>query len=251
VEPVDRIKFARWMKDSLASISGSNVFSMVTKMLNSFALHGFLKELIASRRRQPRDDLTTALVEAHEADDRLSEQELMGMLFLLLFAGHETTVNLVGTGLLGLLLHPDQFEQLKATPTLMDGAIEELVRYSNPAQLIAMRYTLEEVKIGETVVPPHKSVMICVAAANRDETVFDAPEKVNITRSPNRHVAFGYGIHYCLGAPLARLEASIAFNTLFRRYPHITLAAPAEQLQWRGAPDLRGLKRLPVHVAKA
>jgi len=154
----------------------------------------------------------------------------------------------VGSGLLALLQHPDQFEKLKAQPELIDSAIEEMLRYTNPLQNVAMRYTLEEVKIGDITIPRYQPVMVCLAAANRDDTVFADPDRLDITRNPNRHIAFGYGIHYCLGGPLARLEAKIAFSVLLKRFPNIILTVPPEQLKWRGAPELRGLVGLPVRM---
>ncbi|NDJ59545.1 MAG: cytochrome P450, partial [Chloroflexi bacterium] len=244
----DRTKFRRWMSNTIADISPNDRLKLIPKMLNALGLNGLLKRLVEDRRRNPRDDLTTALVQAEEAGDRLSEDELIAMLFLILFAGHETTVNLIGSGTLALLQHPDQFAQLKANPDLMDSAIEELLRYTNPVQHIAYRYALEAVTLGDIEIPQYGTALVGIGAANRDETVFENPEVLNITRHPNPHVAFGFGIHYCLGAPLARLEAKIAFSTLFERFPNLQLAAPADQLQWRGAPSLRGLVSLPVRL---
>lgn len=248
VPPRDRPKFRRWMSNTLADASTRDLLSLLPKLRNAFELNRFLQRLVATRRAQPQDDLTTALVQAQEAGDRLTEPELISMLFLILFAGHETTVNLVGSGTLALLQHADEFAKLKAHPELLDSAIEELLRYANPVQHIAMRYPLEDVTLGDTTVPRHSTVLIGIAAANRDETVFEHADRLEIARDPNRHIAFGFGIHYCLGAPLARLEAKIAFSVLFRRFPNLTLAAPADTLTWRGAPALRGLVRMPVRL---
>jgi len=217
-------------------------------VLNALGLTRFLKRLVADRRKNPQDDLTTRLVQAEDGGDRLSEAELIAMLMLILFAGHETTVNLIGSGTLALLQHPDQFEKLKADRSLMETAVEEMLRYTNPVQHIAYRYNLEAMAIGGTTIPAHSALQVCVAAANRDESVFENAASLDITRKPNRHIAFGFGIHYCLGAPLARMEARIAFNTLMDRFPDLQLAVPSEQLQWRGMPALRGLTRLPVRL---
>lgn len=244
----ERDRFRRYMSNTIADVSPGDGLKLVPKLWNAFGLNGLLKRMVDDRRRSPKDDLTTALVQAEEGGNRLSEAELMAMLFLILFAGHETTVNLIGSGLLALLEHPDQFELLKTNPDLIEDAIEELLRYTNPVQHIAMRYPIEDVEMGGTVIPRYSTVMVGVAAANRDETVFENPDDLDITRSPNRHIAFGFGIHYCVGAPLARLEARIAFSTLLRRFPNSRLAEPIENLKWRGAPALRGLTRLPIRL---
>lgn len=244
----DRQKFHRWMSNTVADTSPSDRLGIIPKLINTFGLNRFLRGMLNERRRHPKDDLTTALVQAEEAGDRLSEEELIAMLMLILFAGHETTVNLIGSGTLALLQNPDQFELLKSNPELLDSAIEELLRYTNPVQHIAPRYASEDVEVGGVHIPQYSTVLVGVAAANRDETVFENPEKLDITRSPNRHIAFGFGIHYCLGAPLARMEASIGFKVLFERFPNLELAVPSEQLRWRGAPPLRGLVSMPVRL---
>ncbi len=244
----DRARFRRYMSDTIIDVTPGDKLGMIPKLINAFGLNGLLKNLIADRRKNPQADLTTALVQAEQDGDRLSEAELIAMLFLMLFAGHETTSSLLSVGTLALLQQPDQLEMLKAKPELMDSAIEELLRYTNPTQHIATRYALEDVQIGETVIKQYQPVMICIAAANRDETVFENADRLDITRAPNKHIAFGLGIHYCLGAPLARLEAKIAFSVLLRRFPNLQIAAPVDSLRWRGAPSLRGLVSLPVRL---
>jgi len=249
VSSVDRMKFRRYMGNTITDISFSDPVNALLKIRNAFGLNNFLKTLIADRRRAPKDDLASALVQASEGGDRLSEDELVAMLFLILFAGHETTVNLIGSGTLALLQQPDQFAKLKANPALMDSTIEELLRYCNPVQHIAIRYALEDVVVGGVTIPKHDSILLGIAAANRDETIFENADQIDITRSPNRHIAFGFGVHYCLGAPLARLEAANAFTVLFNRFPNLQLAAPVESLKWRGAPSLRGLVQMPVRLS--
>lgn len=249
VDPRDRHNLHRWMGDNITDASPDDGLRLIPKLLNAMGLGRYLKRLVRERRRNPQDDLTSALVQAEESGDSLSEDELIAMLMLILFAGHETTVNLIGSGTLALLQHPDQFELLKARPDLLDSAIEELLRYTNPVHHIAPRFALEDVEIGGVTIPQYGTVLVGVAAANRDETVFERADELDITRSPNKHIAFGFGIHYCLGAPLARLEAKIAFETLFRRFPNLQLAADPATLAWKGAPALRGLKRLPMRLS--
>lgn len=245
----DRDKLHKWMSDNISQIpSGGRAWQFLPKIWNAMRMNGYLTRLIEDRRRHPQDDLTTALVQAEMDGDKLTETELLAMVFIIFFAGHETTVNLIGSGTLALLANPDQLALLKANPDLLDSAIEELLRYTNPVQHIATRYATEDITLDGQVIPQSSRVLIGIAAANFDETVFDAPEKLDITRDPNRHIAFGLGIHYCLGAPLARMEAKIAFTKLLERYPDIQLATDAEKLVWQGAPAFRGLKHLPVSL---
>ncbi|MFZ4813834.1 MAG: cytochrome P450 family protein [Phototrophicaceae bacterium] len=244
----DRHKFRRWMGNNITDASPDEPLKAIYKLVNTMGLGGFLERLIDDRRRHPKPDLTTALVQAEDDGDQLSENELIGMLFLLLFAGHETTVNLIGSGTLALLQHPDQLEKLKADPTLLDSTIEELLRYTNPVQHVAPRYALEDVEIGGVKIAQGSTVMLGIAAANYDPDMFPNPDQLDITRNPNRHVALGFGVHYCVGAPLARLEGKIAFEVLLRRYPHMQLAAAPETLKWHGVPALRGLDKLPIQL---
>jgi cytochrome P450 PksS len=201
---------------------------------------------IKQRRAQPGDDLLSALVRAEQDGGQLSEDELLGMAFLLLIAGHETTVNLIGNGTLALLQHREQMEKLQNDPTLIKSAVEELVRFYSPVALSTDRYAREDLTIAGVTIPRGHQVLGVIASANRDETQFDAPDKLDITRENNRHLAFGQGIHYCVGAPLARLEGQIAINTLLRRLPDLRLNAPERALRWRPSPFLRGLEALPV-----
>jgi len=215
---------------------------------NALRMTRFFEKLIALRRANPGDDLVTALITAEDAGDHLSQDELIAMIFLLLLAGHETTVNLIGTGVLALLQHPAQLQQLRDNFDLIDDAVEELLRYGNPVEHGSSRYALEDVHIGGQLIPKGSTVLLLLSSANRDERIFENPEQLDITRSPNRHVGFGLGIHYCLGAPLARLEGRIAIQKLFQRFPNLHLAIPEEQLAWRSTMAVRGLRSLPVHV---
>jgi cytochrome P450 len=210
------------------------------------ARHGladYFRGLIAQRRAAPRGDLLSALIAAEEAGDTLNENELLATCILLLIAGHETTVNLIGNGMLALLRHPDQLQRLRADPRLIGTAVEELLRYDGPVQRTA-RIPSEDVTIGGRTIPKGDMVMPFIGAADRDPAQFPDPDRLDIGRSDNRHVAFGLGIHFCLGAPLARIEGQIAINTLVRRLPKLTLAT--ERPEFRQSLTLRGLKSLPV-----
>jgi cytochrome P450 PksS len=179
--------------------------------------------------------------------DRLSEDELLAMVFLLLVAGHETTVNLIGSGMLELLQHPDQMERLRRDPSLIKSAVEELLRYTAPVFMSTERYAREGAPIHGVTIPRGEMALGVIGSANRDETVFENPDTLDIAREPNKHLSFGHGIHYCLGAALARLEAQIAINTLLERMPRLRMKGSPESLRWRRSLILRGLEALPVN----
>ncbi|HEY8210622.1 MAG TPA: cytochrome P450, partial [Myxococcaceae bacterium] len=206
----------------------------------------YIRKLIEQRRASPGEDLLTALIRAEEAGDRLSEDELVSMIFLMLVAGHETTVNLIASGTLALLEHPDQMERLRQEPGLMPTAVEELVRFTSPVEISTMRVAVEDFTVGGVTIPRGDIVTGVIASANRDERHFTNPDQLDIGRDPNRHLSFGMGMHYCLGAPLARLEGSIAIQNLLQRLPRLRLAKPAESLRWRTSFFMRGLHKLPV-----
>ena len=207
------------------------------------ALAEYFHELIAERRAAPREDMLSALIAAEEAGDKLDEDELLATCILLLVAGHETTVNLIGNGTLALLRHPDQLRRLREEPALIGSAIEELLRYDGPVQRTA-RIPSADVTIGGRTIPKGEMVMPFLGAADRDPAQFPDPDRLDITRTDNRHIAFGMGIHFCLGAPLARMEGQIAINTLLRRLPKLALAA--QRPEHRQSLTLRGLVSLPV-----
>ncbi|MGI5131786.1 cytochrome P450 family protein [Pseudonocardia sp. CA-107938] len=223
------------------------------------AIQRYLADLTEQRRAHfdpslPRDaqpDLLSALLLATDQDDTLTERELQGTLMLLLTAGHETTVNLIGNGMLALLRHRDQLDTLLAQPELLPSAIEELLRYDGPVERGTLRIALEDVEIGGTTIPKGSVVSIALAAADRDPNRFPGADDLDITRRENQHLAFGHGIHFCLGAPLARLEGQIAFGELLRRFPGIQLACPPKELRWRpsAAGIFRGLQALPVKLS--
>jgi cytochrome P450 len=207
------------------------------------ALADYFRGLIAERRREPRGDLLSELIAAEEQGDRLSEGELMATILLLFVAGHETTVNLIGNGTLALLRHPGELRRLREDPSLLPAAVEELLRYDGPAQRTG-RICSAEVEIGGRSIPENSVVLGIIGAANRDPAVFSDPDRLDVGRAENRHLAFGWGIHFCLGASLARLEAQIALGTLLRRLPRLALATATPE--WRPASALRGLQALPV-----
>jgi len=207
------------------------------------ALAEYFRGLIAQRRAAPRNDLLSGLIAAEEAGDKLNEMELLATCILLLIAGHETTVNLIGNGMLALLRHRDQLERLQRDPGLIASAVEELLRFDGPVQRTA-RIPSEDVTIGGHTIAKGEMVMPFIGAADRDPAQFPDPDRLDIGRSDNRHIAFGWGIHFCLGAPLARIEGQIAINTLLRRLPKVSLAT--DEPEYRPSLTLRGLKALPV-----
>ncbi|MGE2728287.1 cytochrome P450 family protein [Mycolicibacterium vaccae] len=205
--------------------------------------------LIEERRLDPDEGLISELVRANEGGDRLSHRELVSMVFLLLLAGHDTTANLIGSSVLALIEHPDQLELLRRQPELLETtAVEELLRYTSPVADGAARFATEDMEIGGVPIPCGSQVLGSITSANRDETVFDDPHSLDLTRKPNRHLAFAFGIHYCLGHQLARLEGRIALATLLDRFPNWELAAPRESLRYKPTVSLRGLTKLPTRM---
>jgi cytochrome P450 len=239
----DRDKFHKWSK-VIVSVDQFNANWRVIPAIWMF--NRYLRRFFKVRRADLRDDLVSALIQGEEAGDRLSEDELLAMVFLLLVAGHETTVNLIGSGTLELLQHPDQMEKLRRDPTLIKSAVEELLRYTAPVFMSTERYARDDVTIQGVTIPRGEMTLGVIGSANRDVTVFENPETLDIEREPNKHLSFGQGTHYCLGAALARLEAQIAINTLLERMRKLRLKGSPESLRWRRSLILRGLKALPV-----
>jgi cytochrome P450 len=241
----DRNRFREW---SNAAVSGNTTQEYLEEILipHMTAFNDYLLALFEEKRKNPRDDLVSALVQAEEAGDKLSEDELLGMVFLLLVAGHETTVNLIGNGVLALLQHPEQLQKLKDDPSLIKPAVEELLRYDGPVETSTERFAREDVDLGGTVIPRGEMVLVVLAAADHDPERFADPEDLDITRTDNKHLAFGKGIHHCLGAPLARMEGQIAISTLLDRMPNLRLKDSPESLSWRPGMVIRGLRALPV-----
>ena len=207
----------------------------------------YIHALLDRKRREPGTDLLSALVQVREGEDRLTEDELTSMVFLLLIAGHETTVHLIGNATLALLSNPEQLDRLRAEPQLLESAVEEFLRYESPVQA-ALRFSTADVTLGDTTIPAGSTVIVSLLAANRDPDRFAEPDQLDLPRSDNKQVAFGHGIHHCLGAPLARLEGAIAIGSLFERYPDLRLAVPAEKLIWRVSLVMHGMEALPVRL---
>lgn len=245
IPPQDRHKFQRWSYTALALTSVGS-FSRLRAIPSLLGFVSYARRLVKERRRQPQDDLITALVKAGSENDQLSEDEIVGMIVLLLIAGHETTSNLIANGTLALLRHPDQLARLQENPSLIKPAIEELVRFESPVEMATERYAREPITIAGTTIPRGELVFAVLASANRDEQQFPNGDTLDLTRDPNRHLSFGQGIHYCLGAPLARMEGQIALNTLLRRIPDLRLSVPDDQLRWRRTLVVRGMESMPV-----
>ena len=247
VPAIDRDRFHRW-SSRLVSVTSGRDFLLA--LPSALLFMRYLRRLFAMRRAEPREDLITALIQAHEAGDHLSSDELMSMVFLLLVAGHETTVNLIAGGTLALLERPDDLARLRSEPDLLasGSAVEELLRFVSPVQIATERYAVEDVQLGGTTIPRGSLALALIASANHDEVQFAEPERLDLCRTPNPHLAFGQGAHYCLGAPLARLEAQIAFETMLRRVPELRLAISPAQVRWRRGLFLRGPIALPLVV---
>lgn len=245
VPPADRAAFRRWSEHVVSVSSG---LDFARALPGIWHVMRYLRALCARRRADPQDDLLTDLIQAEEAGSRLSEDELIGMIFLLLLAGHETTVNLIGNSVHTLLAHPDQHERLRQNPVLIRPAVEELARYASPVIMATERYARANMAIDGVTIPRGGLVLALLASANRDKRQFAEPERLDLAREPNHHLAFGQGMHYCLGAPLARLEAHVALRTLLRRLPDLRLKHPDEPLHWRRGLFVRGLEQLPLTV---
>lgn len=240
----DRDKFREWTD---VALSGNGTIEDKEKIIPSMqAFADYLRAVFEGKRKNPKDDLISALVQAEEAGDELTEDELLGMVILLLIAGHETTANLICTGMLALLQHPDQFERLKNDTSLIKSAIEELLRYSSPLEKATERFAREDIAIGGTIIPKGEMVLVVITAANRDPERFPDPDTLDITRASNKHLALGKGIHHCLGSSLGRMEGQIAISTLLRRTPNLRLKVPPESLPWRSGLSFQGLRSLPV-----
>jgi cytochrome P450 len=244
VPVADRHKFHRWSSAMLAA--GATRFGLLRAMPSAMLFMRYIRRFIKIRRADLRDDLISALITAKEASERLNDDELLSMILLLIVAGHETTVNLIASGMLALLENPDQLERLRSEPTLIKPAVEELLRFTAPVETATERFAREDIELAGVKIAQGDLVLAAIASANRDESQFTHPDRLDITREPNRHVAFGQGIHFCLGASLARLEGQTAINALLARTRDLRLAVPPTRLRWRSGLVLRGLKALPV-----
>jgi len=243
----DRRRFHVLAQGSLRLGAPSGISDVVMSMPFAWMLMRYFERLFAERRARPGDDLLSALIQAEESGDRLSREELLAMAFLLLLAGYETTVNLIGSGTLALLEHPEQRARFVEDPRVTASAIEELLRFTSPVEITPPRLTREDVTVGSVTIPRGELVSGVLGSANRDAAQFSQPDVLDLGRDPNRHLALGHGAHYCLGASLARLEGQIALTALFRRFPSLHCARP-ESVRWRRMAPLRALKVLPVTV---
>jgi len=207
-----------------------------------------LEDLVKAKQSDPGDDLVSGLITARDGDERLSTQELLSTIFQLIVAGHDTTASFIGNAVVALLTHPDQLAALRADPEMLPAAVEELLRYDAPVPHSTFRYTVTDVQLGDVTIPSGEQVIISLAAANRDGEQYANGEVLELDRTRARHLAFGYGIHHCLGAPLARMEGQLALASLLRRFPELRLVVPVQELHWSHGDGLvlRGLSELPV-----
>jgi cytochrome P450 len=242
VPTADRDNFQGWIEPFITTATPDEVQAAHD------TLNGYLGGLIAEKRTKPTGDLLSALVNVSEDGDRLSENELLSMLFLLILAGYETTVNLIGNAVLALVQNPAQLAALRADPALLPGAVEEFLRFESPLNVATTRFSTEPVQVGDVEIPAGEFVLIALLAANHDCGQFPDPDRLDVTRRINPHLAFGHGIHYCVGAPLARLEGEIALERLLRRFTGITLDPDAGPLTYRASTLMRGLHTLPVQL---
>jgi cytochrome P450 len=240
----DRTKFARWSQILLSAPQDS--WKIIFALPGMISFVRYLRKLIVMKRNKPADDIVSALVAQEAQGERLSSAELQGMIAILLSAGHETTTNLIGNGTLALLRNPAAKEQLRVEPNLAAGAVEELLRYDGPVEASTFRYARHGLEIEGTKIARGDVVLGSVASANRDERQFTNPHILNFGRTPNRHLTFGEGGHYCVGAALARMEGRVAFTVLLRQFPDLKLGMPEADLRWRPNAVLRGLEKLIV-----
>ncbi|MFJ8916967.1 cytochrome P450 [Amycolatopsis sp. NPDC102389] len=238
----DRPAFAKWSNTMLAWSTPEELQAAAAQM------HAYLVELIEEKRAEPVEDLLSGLIHASDEGDSLSADELVAMAFLLLVAGFETTVNLIANSVFALLREPDQLAALRGNPDLLPGAVEEFLRYDGAIHLATIRFTKEPVPVGDVEIPADEFVLVSLLGANRDAERFEDPHRLDVTRSASGHLAFGHGIHYCVGAPLARLETEIALRGLLERFPALDLDAEPETLRWRESALVHGLETLPVRL---
>ena len=240
----DQDRFREWSDAVITPVISQEELERFFEQMGEFV--AYLTDLFAARRAEPRDDLISALLAARDDNDALTENEVFGTVVLLIVAGHETTVGLIGNAVLNLLSHPAELERVRADPSSLPAAIEESLRYEGPVERTLYRWASTNVELGGQTIRKGEGVIAIVNAADRDHHRFPNADLFDVARDDKRHLAFGRGSHFCLGAPLARLEAEIALETLFRRLPGVRLAVPQEELAWRPTPGFRRLVALPV-----
>ena len=252
VEPERRLDFKRWSDDVLLAITPPDTHEELMRLRESILeFHAYLEAAVERRRREPRHDLISALIEASEAGGGfLSTLDIIAFTRLLLVAGNETTTNLIGNGMVALLRNPSEWERLAADPSLMPNAVEEMLRYDSPAQAL-IRVALEDTEIAGHPIPKGARVLLLLGASNRDPRRFPEPDRFDVTREAQGHASFGHGIHFCLGAPLARLEATVVFEELFRRVRRVSFAPGQEAtIPWNQAFLIRGPKSLRLKAER-
>src|SRR5438445_2128904 len=246
VPRADRDIFRQWTQKIAVNLDPIRTPEQEATALEAgLRLRGYFSDILRERRKQRGADLISGLIHAQEESDSLSDEEILTMCNLLLIAGHETTVNLIGNGLLALLRHPEQRQRWQQDEGLARTAVEELLRFDSPVQLTG-RVALEDLEVDGCTVRKGQAMVLLLGAGNRDPEQFANPEDLDLGREPNPHLSFGAGIHFCLGAPLARLEGQIALDRLVRRFPGMSLTQ--NEVGWRATVVLRGLKALPVTV---
>jgi cytochrome P450 len=246
VPDADRADLGRGLTALLVPTSTAEEYALAKEA--SDAVVAMLEALVDAKQASPGDDLVSGLISARDGKERLTTQELLSTIFQLIVAGHDTTASLIGNGVVALLEHPDQLDELQSDPAKLAVAIEELLRYDAPVPHSTFRYAVAPMDVGGVTIPASAQVIICLAAANRDSGQYADPDELDIDRAESRHLAFGHGIHHCLGAPLARMEGQLALGSLLHRFPQLRLAVPVEELRW-GHGDglvLRGLSELPI-----
>lgn len=240
----DQNLFREWSDTIMEGVHHPELAEKSDQTLIDFV--GYLERLVARKRSDLRDDLISELIRVEDQGDTLTEQELYAMVFVLIVAGHETTVNLIGNGILALLEHPDQKELLQNNPELIRSAIEEILRYDGPVEVTNARWATEDLILQGKHIKKGDMVFTALSSANRDQLLFPEPDRFDITRDVNNHLAFGKGVHFCLGAPLARLEGEIAISMLLRRLPNLRLKTDRGNMGWRRGMIIRGLKEIPL-----
>ena len=244
----DRNEFHVLMERFVVRLGSGSAADAVRAVPTARKLYAVLERLAEQRRAQPDDGLISGLLSASEDGDSLSPDEVMAMIFLLMLAGHDTTANLIGSSALALIEHPEQAERLRADPALTPTAVEELLRFTTPVPCGASRTLLDDVEVDGTTMAKGSKVLGMINSANRDETVFERPDELDVGRDPNRHLTFAFGKHFCLGNQLARLEGQIAIGELVRRFPDMRLAVPRDDLRYKPVQALRGFRSLPLRL---
>lgn len=241
----DHERFKHWSDEIVLPLGDPTLPNQRRARQATIKLNEYLSPVVAQRRHEPREDLISGLVHAEEGGRHLEDDDLLRMVGLLLVAGNETTTNLIGNGLLALLRHPAELDRLRSEPERIEAAVEECLRYDSPVHM-TRRIALERVECEGRVFRPGQMVLLLLGGANRDPEAFSDPDRFDIARSPNRHLSFGHGVHFCLGSQLARMEAQVALWALVTRFPDLSLAG--SEPAWRPSPILRGLASLPVRL---